>query len=310
MSDLLLFVAIGFAAQIVDGAIGMAYGLISTTILLSLGIPPATASASVHAAEVFTTGASGLSHWRFGNLDKHLFWKLAPAGMIGGGLGAYVLTAAPGDAIRPIVGIYLGIMGAVVLWKAFQREERREPRRVRLIGFVGGFLDAVGGGGWGALVASSLVGQGAQARLAIGSTNAAEFLVAVTVSATFVVTIGLELWPIVVGLIIGGVMAAPFAAYVTRRLPVRVLMVLWGSRSYFSAFGRCFACMVLAGGPHKSASAFPSGRPLFTLLQREDIGDQVSQLVRLKHQVRHRFVRRLERYVQRHRGHARNLGNV
>jgi uncharacterized membrane protein YfcA len=224
-----LFVAIGFAAQIVDGAIGMAYGLISTTVLLSLGIPPATASASVHAAEVFTTGASGLSHWRFGNLDKRLFWKLAPAGMIGGGLGAYVLTAVPGDAIRPIVGIYLGIMGAVVLWKAFQRQqERPEPRRVRLIGLVGGFLDAVGGGGWGALVASSLVGQGAQARLAVGSTNAAEFLVTVTVSATFVVTIGLELWPIIVGLIVGGVVAAPFAAYVTRRLPVRVLMVLVG----------------------------------------------------------------------------------
>src|SRR5215211_4449496 len=165
----------------------MAYGLISTTVLLSLGIPPATASASVHAAEVFTTGASGLSHWRFGNLDKRLFWKLAPAGMIGGGLGAYVLTATPGSLIRPIVGIYLGLMGAVVLWKAFQREERREPRRVRLIGFVGGFLDAVGGGGWGALVASSLVGQGAQARLAIGSTNAAEFLVTVTISATFVI---------------------------------------------------------------------------------------------------------------------------
>jgi uncharacterized protein len=122
--------AIGFAAQIVDGAIGMAYGLISTTILLSLGIPPATASASVHAAEVFTTGASGLSHWRFGNLDKRLFWKLAPAGMIGGGLGAYVLTAVPGDAIRPIVGIYLGIMGAVVLWKAFQRQQERPESHV------------------------------------------------------------------------------------------------------------------------------------------------------------------------------------
>ena len=144
--------------------------------------------------------------------------------MIGGGLGAYVLTATPRNLIRPIVGIYLGLMGAVVLWKAFQREERREPRRVRLIGFVGGFLDAVGGGGWGALVASSLVGQGAQARLAIGSTNAAEFLVTVTISATFVMTIRLELWPIIVGLIVGGVVAAPFAAYVTRRLPVRVLM--------------------------------------------------------------------------------------
>src|SRR5215203_2234196 len=100
LSDLLTFLAIGFAAQLVDGAIGMAYGLTSTTILLSVGVPPAMASASVHAAEVFTTGASGISHWRLGNLDKHLFRKLAPAGMIGGGLGAYVLTATPGNLIR------------------------------------------------------------------------------------------------------------------------------------------------------------------------------------------------------------------
>jgi uncharacterized protein len=229
-SEFLLFLLIGFAAQIIDGAIGMAYGLISTTVLLSLGISPVTASASVHAAEVFTTGASALSHWRFGNVEKRLFWSLAPAGMVGGALGAYVLTAAPGTAIRPIVSLYLGVMGAVILWKALRRpREVKEPRRVPLIGLLGGFLDAVGGGGWGPLVTSTLVGQGTRARVAIGSTNAAEFLVTVIVSATFVVTIGLELWPIILGLVLGGVLAAPFAAYVTRRLPDRPLMILVGA---------------------------------------------------------------------------------
>ena len=229
-SNLLLFVVVGFTAQIVDGAIGMAYGLISTTILLSLGISPATASASVHAAEVFTTGASALSHWRFGNVDKRLFWRLAPAGMIGGAIGAFVLTAAPAAAIRPVVSAYLGVMGGVVLWKALRtsRQEPKEPRQVPLLGLAGGFLDAVGGGGWGSIVMSTLVGQGTRARLAIGSTNAAEFLVAVTISATFVLMIGLELWPIILGLVLGGVLAAPFGAYITRRLPDRPLMILVG----------------------------------------------------------------------------------
>jgi uncharacterized protein len=228
-SDLLLFVVIGFAAQIIDGAIGMAYGLISTSVLLSVGIPPTTASASVHAAEVFTTGASALSHWRFGNVEKRLFLRLAPAGMVGGATGAYVLTAAPGPTIRPLVTVYLGIMGAVVLWKAIRRpREAKEPRQVPLIGLFGGFLDAVGGGGWGALVTSTLVGQGTKTRLAIGSTNAAEFLVTVTISATFVMTVGLELWPIILGLVLGGVLAAPFGAYVTRKVPDRPLMIIVG----------------------------------------------------------------------------------
>ncbi len=226
-NDLLLFVLIGFAAQIIDGAIGMAYGLISTTVLLSLGVPPATASASVHAAEVFTTGASSASHWRFGNIDRRLLLRLAPAGMIGGALGAYVLTSVPASTIRPVVSVYLAGMGAFVLWKGFQGvQEGREPRRVPVLGAVGGFLDAIGGGGWGSLVTSTLVGQGTKARFAIGSTNAAEFLVTVTISATFVLTIGLELWPIILGLVLGGVLAAPFGAYITRRLPDRPLMIL------------------------------------------------------------------------------------
>jgi hypothetical protein len=246
LSDLLTFLAVGFAAQLVDGAIGMAYGLTSTTILLSVGVPPAMASASVHAAEVFTTGASALSHWRLGNVNFALFRRLAIPGAIGGAAGAYLLTELPGDKVQPFVSVYLGIMGGVVLWKALRqpRGEERPPRHVPALGFAGGFLDAIGGGGWGPMVASTLVGTGMKTRLAIGSTNAAEFLVTTTISATFVFTIGLELWPIITGLVLGGVIAAPFAAYVTRALPDRPLMIMVGVviiilslRGLFRAFG-------------------------------------------------------------------------
>ena len=229
-ADFLLFVIIGFAAQLIDGAIGMAYGLASTTILLSMGVAPATASASVHTAEVFTTAASSLSHWRLGNVDKTLFRRLVIPGVIGGACGAYLLSSVPGETIRPFVGVYLAIMGAVILWRALRRRygTLAEPKQVEALGLAGGFLDAVGGGGWGPIVASSLISQGKKARLAIGSTNAAEFLVTVTISGTFVLTIGLELWPIILGLTLGGMLAAPFAPYVTRSLPDRPLMIIVG----------------------------------------------------------------------------------
>ncbi|HET6520599.1 MAG TPA: sulfite exporter TauE/SafE family protein [Geminicoccaceae bacterium] len=228
MGDFLLFVAVGFAAQIVDGAIGMAYGLTATTVLLSIGVLPAAASASVHAAEVFTTGASGLSHWHFRNVDFALLRRLVLPGMAGGVCGVYVLTSVPGETIRPVVSAYLLAMGGVILWKALRQVPASgdPPRRVAALGLAGGFLDAVGGGGWGPLVTSTLVGQGTAPRYAIGSTNLAEFFVALTVSATFVATIGLELWPIIAGLVVGGVLAAPFAAYATQRLPDRPLMIL------------------------------------------------------------------------------------
>ncbi|MFC7331669.1 sulfite exporter TauE/SafE family protein [Rhodocista pekingensis] len=230
LDQILLFAAVGFAAQIVDGAIGMAYGVTATTVMLSLGIPPATASASVHAAEVFTTGASGLSHWIAGNVRMRLVLRLALPGMVGGALGAYVLSSVPGDAIRPFVSLYLMAMGGLILWKALRRTEVTDapPKRLVPLGLTGGFLDAIGGGGWGPLVASTLIGGGTVPRYAIGSTNLAEFFVTAVVSATFVVTIGLHLWPVIAGLILGGVLAAPFAAYVTRRLPDRPLMILVG----------------------------------------------------------------------------------
>ena len=230
MDELLLFAAVGFAAQLVDGALGMAYGITATTVLLSMGVMPAVASASVHAAEVFTTGTSGLAHWRFGNIDRDLLWQLALPGMIGGATGALLLATLPGEKIRPLVSLYLLAMGVVILRRALrtsaQIDQNRMPRP--LLGMVGGFLDASGGGGWGPMVASTLLSDGATPRYAIGSVNIAEFFVTLTISTTFFLTVGLSLWPIIAGLIIGGVIAAPFAALATKHIPDKVLMLLVG----------------------------------------------------------------------------------
>jgi uncharacterized membrane protein YfcA len=230
-ADFILFVAVGFAAQMVDGAAGMAYGVSATSVMLSFGIPPATASASVHAAEVFTTGVSGFSHWRFGNVNWRMVARLAIPGVIGGALGAYVLTTAPVDIIRPIVNIYLLLMGSYIILKAIRADltTTEPPKWIVPLGFGGGFLDAAGGGGWGPMVASTLLGRGTAARFTIGSVNAAEFFVTLVISITFLSTIGLELWPIIGGLIIGGAFAAPLAAYVAAAVPDRPLMLLVGA---------------------------------------------------------------------------------
>jgi len=230
LNDVLIFIAIGFAAQMVDGAIGMAYGVIATTILMSFGVPPATASASVHAAEVFTTAASGTAHWRLGNVDRKLALRLAVPGMFGGVVGAYVLATVPGDRIRPIVSVYLLVMGAVILWRSIwkARSGHETPKYVGILGLLGGFLDAIGGGGWGAMVTTTLIGRGVTARFAIGSASVAEFFVTAIVTAAFVATIGLTLWPVITGLVIGGIIAAPFAAYATKRLPDQPVMILVG----------------------------------------------------------------------------------
>lgn len=229
--DFVLFVAVGFAAQMVDGAVGMAYGLSATSVLLSFGIPPATASASVHAAEVFTTGISGAAHWRLGNVQWATVRKLAIPGMLGGALGAYVLTAIPAETIRPIVTTYLMLMGVWIVWKAIAANASTSdpPSWLVPLGFGGGFLDAAGGGGWGPIVTSTLLGQGTKPRYTIGSVNASEFFVTLVISLTFLGTIGLELWPIIAGLILGGAIAAPIAAYVAKAVPDRPLMLLVGA---------------------------------------------------------------------------------
>ncbi|MGL4395094.1 MAG: sulfite exporter TauE/SafE family protein [Hyphomicrobium sp.] len=230
LEDVLLYVAVGFAAQMIDGAIGMAYGVVSTSVMLSMGVPPATASACVHAAETFTTAASGASHWKLGNVDKKLVFRLAVPGMIGGAAGAYLLSNIDGNVIKPWVSAYLCAMGLFIVWKALRKtpENSEPPKHVAPLGFVGGLLDSLGGGGWGPIVTSSLIGSGTTPRFAIGSVNLAEFFVTATISGMFFLTIGLELWPIITGLIIGGVIAAPFAAIATKHLPDRALMSIVG----------------------------------------------------------------------------------
>lgn len=207
----------------------MAYGVSSNTFLLSVGIPPAAASASVHTAEIFTSGISGLSHLKFGNVDKKLFKKLLIPGVIGGILGAYILTMVPGKIIKPFIALYLLIMGSIIIYKAFKKIQEKEVRTKLLpLGAVGGFFDAIGGGGWGPIVTSTLVARGNNPKFTIGSVNLAEFFVTVAETATFFTIIGLKHWQIIVGLIIGGVLAAPLAAYVCKRLPSRTLMMIVG----------------------------------------------------------------------------------
>ena len=226
---IIVFIIVGFIAQMIDGALGMAYGVSSTTFLLSIGIPPVAASASVHTAEIFVSGISGLSHLRFGNVDRRLFKKLFIPGIIGGILGAYILTAVPGRMIKPFVAFYLLVMGLMILRKALRRmEEKRIKSKLFSLGAVGGFFDAVGGGGWGPVVTSTLVARGNNPRLAIGSVNLTEFFVTVAEAATFFTIIGLVQWQIIVGLIAGGVLAAPLAAYICKRLPSRALMIIVG----------------------------------------------------------------------------------
>ncbi len=229
-TNIFIFILFGFIAQLIDGSLGMAYGVSSNTFLLSIGLPPAAASASVHAAEVFTTGASGVFHLKFGNVRKNLFLKLLIPGVIGGALGAYILTSIPGEAIKPYISAYLLVMGGVILYKAFNHrgEEKEINTFISPLALAGGFFDAIGGGGWGPIVTTTLVARGNSPRSTIGSVNLAEFFVTLAVSVTFIVTIGLEFWKVIVGLLIGGVLAAPFGAYLAKRLPAWVLMIAVG----------------------------------------------------------------------------------
>jgi uncharacterized membrane protein YfcA len=219
-------ILLGFCAQLVDGALGMAYGVISTSFLLGMGLPPAAASASVHAAEVFTTGVSGLSHLFQRNVDRRLFIRLAITGSAGGVLGAYVLTQVPAETVKPFITVYLGLMGLFILWRAFRAMRPRRPERhVLPLGLAGGFLDAAGGGGWGPVVVSTLLAGGAPARTTIGSVNLAEFFVTASIAGTFIATIGFDHGRVILGLMIGGIVAAPLAAYLVTKIPERILMI-------------------------------------------------------------------------------------
>jgi uncharacterized membrane protein YfcA len=227
---LLPFIAVGFLAQLVDGALGMAFGVISTTLFVALGVPPAAASASVHTAECFTTGASGISHIFHRNVDGRMLLRLALPGIGGAVLGAYVLTQIDAATVRPLILAYLTGVGAFLVWRGIRYPpHHRAPRFLAPLGLVGGFLDAAGGGGWGAVVTGNLLVQGAEPRRTIGTVNTAEFLVTVSASVTFILSLGLQSFSApTLGLLIGGVAAAPLAAVAARRSHPRQLLVIVG----------------------------------------------------------------------------------
>jgi uncharacterized protein len=228
--DLLPFIAVGFAAQIIDGALGMAFGVISNTLLISLGVPPAAASAGVHTVESFTTCVSGISHIAHRNVDWRLLARLTIPGMIGAAAGAYLLTQIDGATAKPFVLAYLTAIGLFLIWRGLRYPPHHKPPKiVEPLGLVGGFLDAAGGGGWGPVVTGNLLVQGAEPRRTIGTVNTSEFLVTVTSAATFIAALGLAAFTVAtLGLLIGGIIAAPIGAWLVKRLPPKPLLVMVG----------------------------------------------------------------------------------
>lgn len=234
MTALLLIALAGFAAQLVDGSLGMGYGLTSSTLLMAIGLTPALASASVHLAEIGTTAASGLAHGKLGNVDKHVLWRISIPGGVGAFMGATILAGLSTQAARPWASAILLALGIYVLMR-FLRTARPLVRRGRPgtrllvpLGLVGGFVDATGGGGWGPVTTPALLANGRMApNRVVGTMNAAEFIVAVSASAGFIVGLGASAiqWNVLLPLLIGGLIAAPIAAWITHRLPMRIMGV-------------------------------------------------------------------------------------
>ena len=224
---MILYIFLGFCAQLIDGCLGMAYGVFLTTFLTANGVPLLNASSSIHFSEVFTTLASGLSHWKFKNIDWAMFKRLTIAGVIGGTLGAYVLTSVNGEKLKPFVSFYLLLLGIRILLKLRkQLIFKNAVKHLIPLGAIGGFFDAIGGGGWGPIVTSSLIAKGNAPAKSIGTVNSAEFFVTLAQSATFITLIGLGNHQIILGLILGGILAAPVSAYLCKRVNQKVLMLL------------------------------------------------------------------------------------
>lgn len=234
----LWFLLAGFLAQIVDGALGMAYGVTSNSVLLGFGLSPKLASAAVHTAEVFTTGVSGLSHIKFGNFNKSLFIKLIIPGVLSASVGAFLLGAViDGHFIKPYVSLYLLILGAIIVSKAFKKKVTLETnlKNAWVYALFGGFLDAIGGGGWGPIVTSNLIKQGNTPSTVIGTVNTVEFFVTYFSAGILIYFTGIQSWQIILGLIVGGTLAAPFGAYITKKLPTKIMMIIVGVLIIFTS---------------------------------------------------------------------------
>jgi siroheme synthase-like protein len=230
-SEILVYILGGFIAQLIDGALGMAYGVSATTFLLSFGVSPVAASASVHASEIFTSGVSGLLHLKFGNVNSKLFRSIVLPGVIGAIIGAYLLYSMEQYlyVIKPMVACYTLFLGILIIRKVLRKNSKKQPvKNIGPLATMGGFLDAIGGGGWGPIVSSTLIAKGRSPLYTIGSVNLAEFFVSVASSVTFITLIGLTHWQVILGLIVGGSISAPIGAYIARRLPVKTMMLIVG----------------------------------------------------------------------------------
>ena len=229
------YLLIGFVAQMIDGALGMAYGVSVTTFLLSLGIPfitPAIASASMHASEIFTTGSSSLVYMRHKNINKKMFRALLFPGIIGAIAGVVTVSFVSKEyfsLIRPLVAIYTLILGVLIIVKTLRvPKKRKKIKQLSPVAFTGGFLDSVGGGGWGPIVTTSLLAGGRHLRYAVGSSHLAKFFVALTSTITFFFFIGLDHWQIIFGLVIGGMIASPMSIYFSTKIPIKKGLLLVG----------------------------------------------------------------------------------
>lgn len=229
--EFFIFVLGGFIAQMIDGSLGMAYGVSASTFLMSFGVSPVAASASIHASEIFTSGVSGLSHLKFQNVNKRLFKSLLIPGVLGAIAGAYILSSFEdyNSIIRPVVATYTLILGVIIIVKARNiQPKRRKTKNVPALAGFGGFMDSIGGGGWGPIVATTLIARGRNPRYTIGSVNLAEFFVSFASSVTFFLSIGIGYFQIIAGLILGGIIAAPIAAMLVAKLPVKKMLVVVG----------------------------------------------------------------------------------
>ncbi len=228
--EFLIYFAIGVFAQLVDGTLGMGYGATSTSFLLAYGVPPVVSSTGVHVAEMFTTGASAISHHKFGNINKKLVKHLLIPGVLGSITGAYLLAdVIDGDVIKPFIAVYMIVLAGVIIRKAVQSNiVKKKTKRLDFLASFGGFMDAIGGGGWGPIVTSTLLGRGRNPRYTIGSVNAAEFAVSFASGITFMIFGGIHGWQVIIGLILGGIIAAPIGAYLLNKIPRKPMMVLVG----------------------------------------------------------------------------------
>jgi uncharacterized protein len=231
-------VMVGFLAEIVAGSMGMGYGVICTTVFLMLNIPPPVISATIHSAESFTTAAGSISHYKFGNVNKKLTKRLAIPAIIGAVCGALLLTYVGeryAKMTKPLIGAYTLYLGIKILQNAFAKKNvngnggiKKKKTNITALGLVGGFIDSFGGGGWGPLVTGTFIKNGRTPRYVIGSSTIAKFILTVASAITFIFTVGIQHWNMVAGLLLGGVITAPFSAMLTAKLPVKKMFVVVG----------------------------------------------------------------------------------